>query len=73
MTPFQKCSIKYDSLKKLIFFPKKNLLSYSNCNWSLPCDPWQIKCGGSGFCIDVKYVCDGIFHCPEGDDEYSCG
>lgn len=26
----------------------------------------------NGFCLDLKYVCDGKANCPQGEDEEKC-
>ena len=30
------------------------------------------RCQGSGSCVHKDYVCDGIYHCPNKDDERFC-
>ena len=30
------------------------------------------RCRGSGSCVHVTHVCDGVIHCPEKDDEMYC-
>ncbi|XP_058517588.1 transmembrane protease serine 2 [Ochotona princeps] len=31
-----------------------------------------IECGSSGICISPSNWCDGVFHCPNGEDENRC-
>lgn len=37
------------------------------------CAPGQYLCYDQAYCIDIEQVCDGIGHCPHGDDESDCG
>lgn len=32
--------------------------NYYKCKWS--------------YCVSVENICDGIIHCPNGDDEINC-
>lgn len=32
-----------------------------------------MECGSSGICISPSNWCDGVFHCPNGEDENRCG
>ncbi|KAM8976963.1 transmembrane protease serine 3 [Pelodytes ibericus] len=34
--------------------------------------PGKIRCQSSTKCIEKTKRCDGVFDCPEGDDEYRC-
>ncbi|KAL8583752.1 hypothetical protein ACOMHN_000373 [Nucella lapillus] len=34
--------------------------------------PGFYRCQGSGSCVHRDYVCDGVYHCPEKDDELYC-
>nr|KAG5687046.1 hypothetical protein BaRGS_002419 [Batillaria attramentaria] len=34
--------------------------------------PGFYRCYGSGSCVHADYVCDGIYHCPNKDDERYC-
>uniref|UniRef100_A0A8C5LRK6 Transmembrane protease serine 3 n=1 Tax=Leptobrachium leishanense TaxID=445787 RepID=A0A8C5LRK6_9ANUR len=34
--------------------------------------PGQIRCQSSSKCIEKAKRCDGVFDCPDGDDEYGC-
>lgn len=36
------------------------------------CSPGQHICSNSKMCVDSFQVCDGISHCPFGDDEKNC-
>ena len=35
------------------------------------CPENYIKCPGN-YCIPIHYICDGQWHCPNGEDEVSC-
>ena len=35
------------------------------------CPSGQIACDGNR-CIEEEYMCDGVFDCYRGDDEYDC-
>ncbi len=37
-----------------------------------PCPDNYYKCPGN-YCIPVHYICDGHWHCPNGEDEVDCG
>ncbi|CAG7830453.1 unnamed protein product, partial [Allacma fusca] len=38
-----------------------------------PCDgPSLFRCGADGPCLNIFYRCDGISHCPNGEDEQNC-
>ena len=30
-----------------------------------------MKCPGN-YCVPLQYICDGQWHCPNGEDEVSC-
>ena len=32
-----------------------------------------IECGSSGTCVSPSHWCDGVLHCPSGEDENRCG
>lgn len=32
-----------------------------------------MECGSSGTCVSAFQWCDGILHCPSGEDENQCG
>lgn len=32
-----------------------------------------VECGSSGTCISPSHWCDGVLHCPSGEDENRCG
>lgn len=32
-----------------------------------------MECGSSGTCVSASLWCDGILHCPSGEDENQCG
>ena len=34
---------------------------------------FQYRCLESEICLPDVYICDGIRHCPKGDDEKLCG
>ncbi|CAH2219068.1 transmembrane protease serine 3 [Pelobates cultripes] len=34
--------------------------------------PGQIRCQSSSKCVQKVKRCDGVFDCPDGDDEYGC-
>ncbi|XP_070175637.1 G-protein coupled receptor GRL101-like [Littorina saxatilis] len=34
--------------------------------------PGYYRCQGSGTCVDMLFVCDGVHHCPNKDDELHC-
>ena len=34
--------------------------------------PGYYRCQGTGSCVHGDYVCDGIYHCPNKDDERFC-
>ena len=34
--------------------------------------PGYYRCQGTGSCVHKSYVCDGIYHCPNKDDEMFC-
>ena len=36
------------------------------------CPEDYTQCHG-GYCIPTRYVCDGQWHCPDGEDEHNCG
>ena len=36
------------------------------------CPEDYVKCLGN-YCIPVKYICDGLWHCSNGEDEVSSG
>lgn len=58
------CNIEYTSSGFLKYFPKLNF----NC-FKKKCEIGQFQCSFYHFCIPIDLVCDGINHCPEGDDE----
>lgn len=37
------------------------------------CSVSGIECGSSGTCVSASHWCDGILHCPSGEDENRCG
>ncbi|CAG7728439.1 unnamed protein product, partial [Allacma fusca] len=38
-----------------------------------PCDePDLFRCGADGPCLSNFYKCDGVKHCPNGEDEQTC-
>lgn len=37
------------------------------------CSTPEMECGSSGTCISPSHWCDGILHCPGGEDENQCG
>lgn len=37
------------------------------------CPYGQYLCYRDNFCILIENICDGINHCPLGDDESGCG
>lgn len=36
------------------------------------CSTSGMECGSSGTCISASFWCDGIAHCPSGEDENQC-
>ncbi|KAM9253032.1 transmembrane protease serine 2 [Dugong dugon] len=36
------------------------------------CPASEIECGSSGTCISALHWCDGVSHCPDGEDENRC-
>uniref|UniRef100_A0A4X1TFH1 Transmembrane protease serine 2 n=1 Tax=Sus scrofa TaxID=9823 RepID=A0A4X1TFH1_PIG len=36
------------------------------------CSTPEMECGSSGTCISPSHWCDGILHCPGGEDENQC-
>uniref|UniRef100_A0A671DXX9 Transmembrane serine protease 2 n=1 Tax=Rhinolophus ferrumequinum TaxID=59479 RepID=A0A671DXX9_RHIFE len=36
------------------------------------CSVSGIECGSSGTCVSASHWCDGILHCPSGEDENRC-
>ncbi|OBS82063.1 hypothetical protein A6R68_23947 [Neotoma lepida] len=36
------------------------------------CSTSEMECGSSGTCISSSLWCDGISHCPNGEDENRC-
>ncbi|KAM5153824.1 LOW QUALITY PROTEIN: transmembrane protease serine 2 [Callospermophilus lateralis] len=36
------------------------------------CSVSEMECGSSGTCISPSFWCDGIAHCPNGEDENQC-
>ncbi len=36
------------------------------------CPETYFKCPGN-YCIPYQYLCDGEWHCPDGEDELGCG
>ena len=38
---------------------------------SFECPEYFFKCPDS-FCVERRFVCDGIVHCENGDDELDC-
>ena len=38
---------------------------------TLPC-PGYYRCRSSRICLHADHVCDGVFHCPQQDDERFC-
>ncbi|XP_060567599.1 uncharacterized protein LOC132726308 [Ruditapes philippinarum] len=36
------------------------------------CPAKTVKCPRS-FCLPLRFICDGVKHCPDGDDENDCG
>ena len=47
----------------------RNGFHVQNCTKS-PCRQ-AFKCVSS-YCIPVHYICDGVWHCPDGEDEQHC-
>ena len=39
---------------------------------SFPCPKGYVKCHKS-FCLENRFVCDGIQQCEHGEDEKHCG
>ena len=37
----------------------------------MECPENYIKCPGD-YCVPIQYICDGQWHCPDGEDEVSC-
>lgn len=37
------------------------------------CSVSGMECGSSGTCISPSHWCDGVLHCPGGEDENRCG
>ena len=40
--------------------------------WAYQCPENYIQCPGN-YCIPLQYVCDGFWHCANGEDEVQCG
>jgi hypothetical protein len=36
------------------------------------CTSKELKCSDKQMCVPQEMVCDGDFHCPNGDDEKGC-
>ncbi|XP_077651677.1 transmembrane protease serine 2 [Urocitellus parryii] len=36
------------------------------------CSAYEMECGSSGTCVSPFFWCDGIAHCPNGEDENQC-
>lgn len=36
------------------------------------CSVSEMQCGSSGTCVSLSFWCDGIAHCPNGEDESQC-
>ncbi|XP_077900802.1 transmembrane protease serine 2 isoform X1 [Ictidomys tridecemlineatus] len=36
------------------------------------CSAYEMECGSSGTCVSPSFWCDGIAHCPNGEDENQC-
>ncbi|XP_069328366.1 transmembrane protease serine 2 isoform X1 [Eulemur rufifrons] len=36
------------------------------------CVDSQVECGSSGTCVSPAHWCDGVSHCPSGEDENQC-
>ena len=47
----------------------RNGFHVHNCT-KFPCRQ-AFKCASS-YCIPVHYICDGVWHCPDGEDEQHC-
>ena len=39
---------------------------------SFDCPEGYVKCHRS-FCLEKRFVCDGVQQCPNGEDEQKCG
>lgn len=37
------------------------------------CNSDQFQCKSSKKCIHKEWVCDNVYDCPDGSDEYNCG
>lgn len=37
------------------------------------CSVSEMQCGSSGTCVSLSFWCDGVAHCPNGEDESQCG
>lgn len=69
----KKCHVKYSSLGTLISKIHLPLKTLENCKKNELCDIGYFKCRKVFFCMSIEQVCDGIEHCPFGDDEIDCG
>ncbi|OWF43884.1 G-protein coupled receptor GRL101 [Mizuhopecten yessoensis] len=48
----------------------RDLTHLENCE-KFTCPEYYVKCPGS-FCLHMRYICDGIGHCPHREDELDC-
>lgn len=63
------CRVTYDSRHA---FGRTNIYEkLLSCETTI-CDKNEYKCFLYGYCITVNLICDGVNHCPYGDDEMNC-
>lgn len=67
------CLVAYNSYGYLLTKTNPPYNDLKFCERSHKCDCGQLKCRKYNYCVKIDQICDGIRHCLEGDDEYSCG
>lgn len=66
------CNLRYNNAGFLTSLPNIELPSHLLC-LERRCRIGEYKCQIAGYCINIRLICDGIIHCPYGEDEENCG
>lgn len=67
-----KCRVEYSSMEILKTKSHWPFLHLTDCQGS-SCQLGYYKCFEYQYCIPIRFICDGISQCMNGDDEVDCG
>lgn len=66
------CQLEYSSMEIMKTKAHSPFYHLSDCP-DIPCAIGYYRCFEYNYCVPIRYVCDGVFHCLNGDDEVDCG